>query len=547
MMKDLLREQLIRIVQEYGADILKDPGKVKGLLKDFCPEEPRGKIFAITQCLREGIHRELIDSSKRKTIRIELSRLIRKIHDNFGLKEDISRWAVETIALALGIIIQDKPVDIVEKKEDKAPEAKPLDLSELQVTRDEETKDEKKESVSTSVYSTSTSTRKTGKKRRTGLWLFGIFVFVALILVFILISRNKSPIIPSSPSPLNNKTNQPITLTLTWECSDPNGDKVSYDIYFGTTIDELINVSSNKIERTLSRSDLSYGTTYYWRVIAKDSKGATTKGPVWKFMTQSDPSIVIVTEMELVEKGSFTMGDTWGDGESDEKPTHKVTLTYDFYIGKYETTFDEYDSFCNATGRSEPYDEGWGRGRRPVINVSWWDAISYCNWLSEKEGIPKAYDDKGNILDKYGKTTTDITEVVGYRLPTEAEWEYAARGGNKSKGYKYSGSDNADDVAWYASNSKSMTQEVGTKLPNELGIYDMSGNVWEWCSDWYDSGYYAKSTTTNPYKSTAGSYRVRRGGGWYYDATYPRVARRYVYSPTLTGYSLGFRITRTVP
>ena len=92
MMKDLLREQLIRIVQEYGADILKDPKKVNGLLKDFCPEEPRGKIFAITQCLREGIAKELIDSSKRKTIRIEMSRLIRKIHDNFGLKEDISRW-----------------------------------------------------------------------------------------------------------------------------------------------------------------------------------------------------------------------------------------------------------------------------------------------------------------------------------------------------------------------------------------------------------------------------------------------------------------------
>ena len=462
MMKDLLREQLIRIVQEYGVDILKDTGKVKGLLKDFCPEEPRGKIFAITQCLREGIHRELIDSSKRKTIRIELSRLIRKIHDNFGLKEDISRWAVETIALALGIIIQDKPVDIVEKKEDKALEKNPLDLSELQVTRKEETTDEKKESVSTSVYSTSTSTRKTGKKRRTGLWLFGIFVFVALILVFILISRNKSPIIPSSPNPSNTTS-------------------------------------------------------------------------------------VIVPEMELVEKGSFTMGDTWGDGESDEKPTHKVTLTYDFYIGKYETTFDEYDSFCNATGRSEPYDEGWGRGRRPVINVSWWDAISYCNWLSEKEGIPKAYDDKGNILDKYGKTTTDITEVVGYRLPTEAEWEYAARGGNKSKGYKYSGSDNADDVAWYASNSKSMTQEVGTKLPNELGIYDMSGNVWEWCSDWYDSGYYAKSTTTNPYKSTAGLVRLFRGGSWGNSAAYTRVANRDNSLPTGAGNYLGFRIARTVP
>ncbi|NLI07900.1 MAG: formylglycine-generating enzyme family protein [Thermotogaceae bacterium] len=251
--------------------------------------------------------------------------------------------------------------------------------------------------------------------------------------------------------------------------------------------------------------------------------------------------------MVLVEKGSFTMGDTWGVGFSNEKPVHQVTLTYDFYIGKYETTFDEYDAFCETTGRSKPKDEGWGRGSRPVIKVSWNDAIAYCNWLSEKEKIPKAYDDKGNFLDKDGMITTDPSKVVGYRLPTEAEWEYAARGGNKSKGYKYAGSDTIDEVAWYTSNSGGKTQEVGKKAPNELGIYDMSGNVWEWCSDWYDSGYYAKSPTTNPYNSTAGSYRVLRGGGCYYIATYARVARRFHGSPTGTGSDLGFRITRTVP
>ena len=257
------------------------------------------------------------------------------------------------------------------------------------------------------------------------------------------------------------------------------------------------------------------------------------------YVPDSIPSIVTSSpaakgNFVLVEKGSFTMGDTL-----------KVTLTYNFYIGKYEVTFREYDAFCEATGKSKPSDNSWGRGQRPVINVTWWDAIDYCNWLSEKEKIPKAYDDKGNLLDKDGRVTTDITKVLGYRLPTEAEWEYAARGGNKSRGYQYAGSSTVGDVAWYDSNSGNKTQEIGKKAPNELGIYDMSGNVFEWCSDWY--GNYSSSAQTNPYNSTAGSFRVLRGGSWYFNATYSRVAGRGSSSPTSTDYNLGFRICRTVP
>jgi len=267
------------------------------------------------------------------------------------------------------------------------------------------------------------------------------------------------------------------------------------------------------------------------------------------YVPDSIPSIVTSSaaakgNLLLVEKGSFTMGDTWGGGDSDEKPTHKVTFTYNFYIRKYETTFDEYDAFCEATGKSSADDENWGRGNRPVINVSWNDAIAYCNWLSDKEKLPKAYDSNGNLLDKNGSITTDPSKVVGYRLPTEAEWEYAARGGKKSKGYRYSGSDNVDEVAWYEQNSGGMTQEVGKKAPNELGIYDMSGNVWEWCSDMFRD--YSSSAQTNPYNNS-GSYRVFRGGSWYSIATYVRVALRNGGSPTNTVIYLGFRIARTVP
>ncbi len=250
----------------------------------------------------------------------------------------------------------------------------------------------------------------------------------------------------------------------------------------------------------------------------------------------------IPQNMVFVQRGSFTMGDTWGDGASDEKPTHRVTFTYDFYMGKYEVTFDEYDAFCNATGKSKPDDRGWGRGNRPVINVSWFDAAAYCNWLSEKENLPKAYDDKGNFLDKDGRVTTDPSKVVGYRLPTEAEWEYAARAGNKSKGYKYAGSDTVGDVAWYTSNSGSMTQEVGKKLPNELGIYDMSGNVWEWCSDYYDS--YTSDAKTNPFVSI-GSIRVVRSGSWFDSLATTLVTNRDNGLVNSTYSVAGFRIART--
>src|SRR6056297_3391837 len=222
-----------------------------------------------------------------------------------------------------------------------------------------------------------------------------------------------------------------------------------------------------------------------------------------------------VPDQVLVKAGTFQMGDEHGDLWSACRPVHTVKLTYEYYIGKTEVTFNQYDAYCEATGKSKPDDEGWGRGNRPVINVSWNEAIKYCNWLSEKEGLSKAYDSEGNLLDKNGRQTTDITQVEGYRLLTEAEWEYAARGGHKSTSdYKYAGGNNLYELGWYRNNSTGKTQEVGQKSPNELGIYDMSGNVWDWCYDWYDSEYYDKSPRENPTGPNSASGRVARGGSW---------------------------------
>lgn len=245
--------------------------------------------------------------------------------------------------------------------------------------------------------------------------------------------------------------------------------------------------------------------------------------------------------MVLIPGGTFYMGSESGD--ADEKPVHKVILS-DFYLGTYEVTVAEYRLFINSTGYKTNAEKGSGsyiyvdgswdkkaginwrndtggktaQDNHPVIHVSWNDAKAYCDWLSEKSG----------------KT---------YRLPTEAEWEYGARGGNQSKGYEYAGSNNVGDVGCYSSNSGNKTHAVGEKLPNELGLYDMTGNVWEWCSDWY--GAYPFGSQTNPTGPTSGSYRVMRGGSWNVAPRLCRVAYRSDFTPGYRSNALGFRLART--
>jgi len=250
-------------------------------------------------------------------------------------------------------------------------------------------------------------------------------------------------------------------------------------------------------------------------------------------------------EMVLVKAGTFQMGNTRGDsGSNDELPVHEVELTNDFYIGKYEVTFAEYDRFCEETGRKKPSDEGWGREKRPVINVSWWDAIRFCNWLSDQDGLKIAYGDNGSLLDENGLETTDITKVQGYRLPTEAEWEYAARGAHKSIGdYKNSGSNRLLEVGWYMENSGRKPHEVGLKKPNELGIFDMSGNVWEWCYDLHYAEFYKESEKTNPICFNKGTKRtIRSGCAYYSNINDCRISMRGYHGDAY--YTIGFRIVK---
>jgi len=240
----------------------------------------------------------------------------------------------------------------------------------------------------------------------------------------------------------------------------------------------------------------------------------------------------------------------------DEKPAHPVRVAA-FSIGQYPVTFAEYDRFCQDTGRKPPADGGWGREDRPVINVSWDDAVAYCEWLSRETGET-------------------------YRLATEAEWEYACRAGGQTRWCFGDDETGLGEYAWYWENAGRKTHPVGGKKPNPWQLYDVHGNVWEWCADWYSEDYYRHLTSEskrsasegeqaassarqsasgtggivsgvqiaasdNPTGPITGSSRVIRGGSWGYGADDCRSAARDGYEPSLRVNDLGFRLSRTGP
>ena len=221
----------------------------------------------------------------------------------------------------------------------------------------------------------------------------------------------------------------------------------------------------------------------------------------------------LMANMVRVDGGTFMMGATSeqrSDAYYNEKPAHQVTLS-SFSIGKYEVTQEEWEA---VMGNNPSKFKG---SKLPVEQVSWDDCQTFIRKLNQMTG-------------------------KHFRLPTEAEWEYAARGGSKSRGYKYAGGNDLGSVAWYEGNSGSKTHDVGQKQPNELGLYDMSGNVWEWCQDLYGS--YSSSSQTNPRGASSGSRRVDRGGSWYSSAGGCRVSYRSHFTPGNRDNFLGLRLAQ---
>lgn len=243
-----------------------------------------------------------------------------------------------------------------------------------------------------------------------------------------------------------------------------------------------------------------------WRVMIAVAVGLMGASSVYAAQGITDPT----TGMELVfvKGGCYSMGDSFDEGASNEQPVHQVCVD-DFYIGKYEVTQTQWQKLM---GENPSIIRG---DSLPVDTVSWRDAQGYAQKLSEKSGRH-------------------------YRLPTEAEWEYAARSGGKKQ--KYSGGNTIEGLAHFEDNMMSKPLPVGLKHPNGLGLYDMSGNVWEWCQDWYGENYYHQSSGDNPQGPESGTERIIRGGCHRTDPKYMRTTYRYKHRPEAKDVTIGFRL-----
>jgi formylglycine-generating enzyme required for sulfatase activity len=329
---------------------------------------------------------------------------------------------------------------------------------------------------------------------------------------------NQPPNEPGDPMPENNATSQSINVDLTWTCSDPESDPLTFDVYFGTTSTPPL-VNSGQTAVNYDPGALANSQMYYWQIVAHDNHDHSTLGPVWSFTTG-------FAGMVLVPAGSYNMGADYDAPFS--LPIHTVNVPA-FYIDIYEVTNAQYKAFCDATSRAYPADPGFSGmpnyftnsvySNYPVVNIDWNDAQAYAAW-------------------------------AGKRLPTEAEWERAAKGNVDNRQWPWGDT-------WVAANANiydnpadgyAYTAPVGN-YPNGIspvGCYDMVGNVWEWCEDDYQANYNGAPTDGSAWIDSPRDYaRIRRGGSWRGTNTPARCAYRGYGVPTERGNLIGFRCART--
>ncbi len=358
------------------------------------------------------------------------------------------------------------------------------------------------------------------------------------------------PTITTQPATQTIASGSTANLTVTASGSVP----LTYQWYQGSVGTTTTPVGTNSASFTTPA--LTATTTYWVRV----SNSAGNVNSTLATVTVAS----IPADLALIPAGTFTMGRTSGDTDSDA-PSVSVTVSA-FYMGKNEVTkalWDEVRTWAAANGYSDLATGAGKASNHPVQAVSWWDVIKWCNARSQKEGLTPCYTVSGSVM-KTGTTAPTVNWTAnGYRLPTEAEWEKAARGGVSGKRFPW-GTDtishtqanfyNVNGESYqtgttgyhptYATGATPYTSPVGAFTANGYGLNDMAGNVWEWCWDWYGASTYVNGST-NPRGAASGTIRVGRGGSWFDYAFSCRAAVRYYYDPTGRDYHIGFRMARS--
>jgi formylglycine-generating enzyme required for sulfatase activity len=327
-----------------------------------------------------------------------------------------------------------------------------------------------------------------------------------------------------------------IRIGFSGEDPDGNSDTLSYSFFIGTKPDSLLSAYSGRLTTFLAEH-LRCACDYYWKLQARDLFGDSIES-TGSFTTAASLPSPKGMKLILSRDKSFIMGRSGFD--SSEIPVHSVSFSYEFWMDSSEVTAHDF-SFVMGFGSASSASTK----ALPAANCNWFDAVLYCNARSKLENRDTVYSYKSISGEKgNGCVLGDVSmnmAVMGYRLPSEAEWEFACRGGTQSTFFWGDSLADAGVYGWTLQNSNGRMQPIGTKKPNAFGLFDLSGNVAEWCNDWFSASYYAQSPSTDPIGPSVGSRRVLRGGSFQDDASFASCGKRSAMNPEASSVAIGFR------
>jgi formylglycine-generating enzyme required for sulfatase activity len=326
-------------------------------------------------------------------------------------------------------------------------------------------------------------------------------------------------------------------IKLSFSGTDPDGsaDTLTYSLYLGSSQNNLFLADSGRSQSFIAQHIMA-SSVYFWKLRVKDLFGDSIQA-FGSFTTAAPPGAP--GGMKLIRSGSksFVMGQTGFDPS--EVPQHSVLFTYHFWMDSAEVSQKDYSTIMGLSPDQS------SDGALPAANCTWFDAALYCNARSKQENKDTVYSYQSIIGTKGKKCTlTGLSinlDAGGYRLPTEAEWEFACRAGTQTLFFWGIDHIDADANAWLADYSNNQTHAIATKLPNAFGLYDMAGNVWEWCNDWFDTQYYSTSPSENPTGPQSGQERSIRGGSFRTTYYFAQCATRSKMKPEIADASIGFR------